>query len=243
MSAPQAFVVEGHYEAVLRLLGDVPPGRCLDVPAGQGAFALQLLRHGQTDVDCLDITGEGFNVPGARFTAYNANAPLPFPDAHFDHVFSIEGVEHFDSPFTFVSELCRVLKPGGRLFITTPNTFSVDARLKYLMSGYFPRFRPLMQEPHRLLADGDIRDTHIAPIYFWQLNYFLLRGGLDIRRLSCNARVYKPRWLQRLFENWIARRIRANLRRRHFPDPGISSDDVLFGDCIVIEAHKRPAQP
>lgn len=235
---PHAFVAEGHYPAVLRLLDNAPPGRCLDVPAGQGAFALELLKHGQREIDCLDITDEGFSVPEACFTKYNANDPLPFPNDTFDYVFSVEGIEHFDSPFTFVSELCRVLKPSGRLFVTTPNTFSVDARLKYLISGYFPRFRPLMREPHRLLADGDIRDTHIAPIYFWQLNYFLLRGGLKVTRLTCNAQEHKPRFLQRLAENWVAARIRSNSRRRGLPDPGITSDDVLFGDCIVIEAVK-----
>lgn len=235
---PRAFVVEGHYPAVLRLLGKAAPGRCLDVPAGQGAFALELLKHGQTDIDCLDITDEGFCVPEARFAKYNANDPLPFADATFDYVFSIEGIEHFDSPFTFVMELCRVLKPGGRLFITTPNTFSVDARVKYLLSGYFPRFRPLMEEPHRLLADGDIRDTHVAPIYFWQLNYFLLRCGMKIGSITSNARLRKPRLLQRIAERCVAALIRLNSRRRKLPDPGITSDDVLFGDCIVIEAIK-----
>jgi len=44
------------------------------------------------------------------------------------------------------------VEAGGKLYISTPNTFSVDARLKYLVSGYFPRFRPLMQEPDKVLV-------------------------------------------------------------------------------------------
>ena len=234
-----AFVVDGHYAAVLRMLGDAPLGRCLDVPAGQGAFACRLMEVGQTDIDCLDITDEGFSANGVRFSRYDANFQLPFPDETFDYIFSIEGLEHFDAPFTFILELCRVLKPAGRLFITTPNTFSIDARLKYLVSGYFPRFRPLMKEPRQLLADGDIRDTHVAPIYFWQLNYFLLRGGLQITRIASNARIKQRSPLKRVLEKCIAWTIRRNNARRKLHDPAVVSDDVLFGDCIVIEAAKE----
>src|SRR6185295_18305937 len=142
---PRALAVGDLYPAVLRLMretGVTVSGRVLDVPAGQGAFAAELLKLGFADIDCLDINERAFVLgdPRVRFTRHDVAEPLPFPDAHFDQVFSVEGIEHFDSPWTFVSELCRVLKPGGRLFVSTPNTFSVDARLKYLMSGYFPRF-------------------------------------------------------------------------------------------------------
>ncbi len=232
------YVTGDIYGSVLRLLGDAPPGRMLDVPAGQGAFAQQLLKNGYSDIDCMDILADNFKLEGVRFTEHDANRPLPFPDEHFDYVFSIEGVEHFDSPFTFVEELCRVLKPGGRLFITTPNTFSVDARLKYLMSGYFPRFRPLMKEPQRLLDENDVLDTHIAPIYFWQLNYFLLRSGVTITQLATNEELHQGKWAKRVLENWVAKAIRNNIRKRGFPDPGITSDAVLFGDSLIVEGRK-----
>lgn len=239
MNTPIAFVADGHYPAVRRLLGeDNVSGKVLDVPAGQGAFALELIKHGFSDIHCLDLTDDGFNISEVKFDIYNANDPLPFPDNSFDYVFSVEGIEHFDSPFVFIMELGRVLKPGGKMYITTPNTFSVDARLKYLLSGYYPRFKPLMQEPHRLLKDGDIRDTHVAPIYFWQLNYFLLRADLRITQITTNAISKRGKWIQRVIENFIAKLIRKNIKKRGFPDNGITSDEVLFGDCIVIEATK-----
>jgi len=236
---PTAYAESDLYPAVLELFQGAAPGRILDVPAGQGAFARELLARGYGDVHCLDIL-EDFRLDGVAFTPYDARERLPFGDETFDYVFTIEGLEHFDSPFTFVDELCRVLKSGGRLYLTTPNTFSVDARLKYLMSGYFPRFRPLMQEPERLLSIGDITDTHIAPIYFWQLNYFLLKSGVSIQRLSTNALLRKRQWPKRLLEAWIAGLIRRNIRRRGFPDPGITSEAVLFGDCLILEGIKKP---
>lgn len=243
MPAPQeairALAADDLYAAVLKLFEDAPPGRILDVPAGHGAFAQELLKRGHDNVDCLDIAEETFALrdPRVRFTRHDVIHPLPFPDAHFDYVFSIEGIEHFENPWTFARELCRVLKPGGRLIISTPNTFSVDARVKYLLAGYYPRFRPLMLDPDKVMVQP-VDDAHISPIYYWQLNFFLRQGGVSIRRVSTNALLRKPQWIKRALENLIARIIRNNIRRRGLPDHGVSSDAVLFGDCLVIEGVK-----
>jgi len=243
MAAPQALAVGDLYPAVLALLKEVTPpaaGPVLDVPAGQGAFAQELLRLGYRSIDCLDINAEAFVLrqPGARFTRHDAARPLPFPDAHFDQVFSIEGIEHFDSPWTFLEELARVLKPGGWMFVSTPNTFSVDARLKYLLSGYFPRFRPLMQDPDKVMGQ-DVDDAHVSPIYFWQLNYYLRRSGVMLERVSTNAVQRKRRWSNRLVEAALASVIRRNIRKRQFPDSGVTSDAVLYGDCLILAARKK----
>lgn len=237
----KALATDDHYPAVLDLFAGSPPGRILDVPAGHGAFALELLKRGYGDIDCLDIAADTFVLTDdrVRFRQHDVIHPLPFPDAHFDYVFSIEGIEHFENPWTFTKELCRVLKPGGRLFISTPNTFSVDARIKYLLSGYFPRFRPLMLDPDRVMSQP-VDDAHISPIYFWQLNFFLRQSGVSLQRVSANALLRKPQWIKRALENMVAAIIRRNIRKRGFPDSGVTSDAVLFGDCLIIEGVKAP---
>jgi SAM-dependent methyltransferase len=230
---------EHYYPAVLQLFGNAPPGRILDVPAGHGAFAKLLLEAGYGDVHCLDLYGDQFMLrdPRVKFLQHDVRNALPYADGFFDYAFSIEGLEHFDSPYTFVAELCRVLKPGGRLYITTPNTLSVDARLKYLVSGYFPRFRPIAKEPESVVGQSEVH-AHISPIYFWQLNHFLLKAGAKITRVSTNICLYKRSPLKRILERWLANVIRGNLRNRGFPDPGVSSESMLFGDCVIIEAVK-----
>lgn len=234
-----ALATDDLYPAVLGLFKGASPGRILDVPAGHGAFAQELLKLGYDNIDCLDIAEDTFILrhPAVRFHQHDVINPLPFPDASFDYVFSIEGIEHFQNPWTFTAELCRVLKPGGRIYISTPNTFSVDARVKYLLGGYFPRFRPLMLTPDKVM-DQPVDDAHISPIYFWQLNFFLKRGGISIRRVATNVELRKPQMIKRAIENFIAAIIRRNVRKRGFPDLGVTTDAMLFGDCLIIEGTK-----
>ena len=62
----------------------------------------------------------------------NQNAPygvrgdlslLPFPSSHFDMVISRSVVEHLEDPPQVFREFCRVLRPGGKLVIITPNKY------------------------------------------------------------------------------------------------------------------------
>jgi SAM-dependent methyltransferase len=56
--------------------------------------------------------GPGVDIVGTA-------AALPFPDASFDCIVSTEMLEHDPSPWNSMAEMGRVLRPGGRLIITT----------------------------------------------------------------------------------------------------------------------------
>jgi len=234
----RALADETPHPAVLTMIEGAPLGRVLDVPAGEGALAYSLQKSGFTDIHCLDINAQNFKLEGVSFLQYNANDELPYPNDHFDYVLSIEGIEHFESPWVFIKELTRVLKPGGTMLISTPNTYSIDARVKYLFSGYFPRFKTLMQFPEKVMEQG-LDEAHIAPIYFWQLYYFLTTiGGLKLQAIKANRLVRSKHALGRWLEDLLAKTIRRNVNKRKFPDYGTTSDDVLFGDCIVLKLVK-----
>jgi SAM-dependent methyltransferase len=64
----------------------------------------------------------------ASADAVLADAPLPYPDARFDAVVSMDVVEHVPDPLPWVQSALRVLKPGGLLFLTTPNYASYSLR-------------------------------------------------------------------------------------------------------------------
>lgn len=226
------------YIDLANLIQKTQPGRTLDVPAGKGDLSRELLKRGVTDLTCIDILPEA-QYPLAGQVGYqqaDINDPLPFADGSFDCVVSREGIEHLVTPFAFLGELCRVLKPGGVLFLTTPNIMTVDARMKYLLSGYFQGFREL-RDNHPGLRELEFQG-HISPIYFWQLAYFLGNYGFTIERVTTNQIKQEKKPLKRLFARLIAGLIRANARRRGFPDSGTLSDEFLFGDSLIVQARR-----
>jgi ubiquinone/menaquinone biosynthesis C-methylase UbiE len=66
--------------------------------------------------------------------------PIPLPDASLDLVLCCEVIEHMDvDPMFLLAEINRVVKPGGHLFITTPNIASARGVWK-ILNGYAPHF-------------------------------------------------------------------------------------------------------
>lgn len=226
------------YTDLAELILQSSPGRTLDVPAGKGDLSRELLKRGVTDLTCIDILPENvFPLAGqVIYQRADINDPLPFVEGSFDCVVSREGIEHLVTPFAFLGELCRVLKPGGVLFLTTPNIMTVDARMKYLLSGYFQGFREL-RDNHPGLRELEFQG-HISPIYFGQLAYFLGNYGFTIERVTTNQIKQEKKPLKRLLARVIASLIRANARRRGFPDVGTLSDEFLFGDSLIVQARR-----
>ena len=61
---------------------------------------------------------------------------LPIPSRHADYVVFQEGLEHLPDQLRPLREFNRILTPGGRLVLTTPNASSLRARLcHFLLEG------------------------------------------------------------------------------------------------------------
>ena len=98
--------------------------RVLDVACGSGFGLVMLIEAGATPIG-LDYAGEPLQAihvgsPDARLVRGDATR-LPLRSASIDHVVSFETLEHVPDAHAFVLELRRVLKPGGRLVLSTPN--------------------------------------------------------------------------------------------------------------------------
>lgn len=115
---------------------DLAGKQILDIGCGRGGFATWLARHPaapSTVVGC-DFSpvavekAERFaaeaGVSNARFAVADIQRLDQFADGTFDTVFSCETIEHVPDPPLAVRQLVRVLKPGGRLFLSTPNYLS-----------------------------------------------------------------------------------------------------------------------
>jgi cyclopropane fatty-acyl-phospholipid synthase-like methyltransferase len=106
-----------------------PRQRVLDLGCGKGATSVFLAREADVDVVAVDLwtpEAELRSVVAAagaadRVTVRQADArDLPFADHEFDAVVSIDAFEYFGTDVQFLPALLRVLRPGGRIGISTP---------------------------------------------------------------------------------------------------------------------------
>lgn len=101
----------------------------LEIACGRGEFANELskstdLNFTYTGCDISDsaILQAQRNVVDHRMTFVKMDVNnINFDTDHFDVVISFETIEHSPTLSTAVKELCRVLKPNGTLYISTPN--------------------------------------------------------------------------------------------------------------------------
>jgi 2-polyprenyl-3-methyl-5-hydroxy-6-metoxy-1,4-benzoquinol methylase len=138
----------------LGLAGDRPL-RILDVGCAQGTLALLLAERGHT-VLAVDIRPQFLAYARSRYTQGDvrfmvANAlEDELPGAH-DLIFANQIIEHLVYPATFLPRLWLLLKPGGRLVITTPN----GAYVKNTLPSYSQLGNPSDWEHLQFTADSD----------------------------------------------------------------------------------------
>jgi SAM-dependent methyltransferase len=95
--------------------------RVLDVGCGTGGMLGHLSRYGSAEGVDSDHAAVSFcRARGLTNVSEASIPPLPFPDARFDLVTAFDLLEHVDDDAAALAEVCRVLAPGGTLFITVP---------------------------------------------------------------------------------------------------------------------------
>ena len=109
-----------HLVAFVRALGHVDAA--LDVGCGDGRLTAELGAASLTaaDVSAVALGRAAARLPGARLVELEPDAPFPLEDAAFDLVLCAETIEHVRDVQLFLSEIRRVLRPGGALALTTP---------------------------------------------------------------------------------------------------------------------------
>src|SRR5215212_3422956 len=120
--------------------GLVPAERALDLGVGDGrlASALRAARLTGVDVSQVALDRARTRLRDAELVLVEPDEPLPFSDNTFDLVACIETLEHVRDVQLALSEIRRVLRPGGRLALTTP----ASARWRVLFRGVEHPFSP-----------------------------------------------------------------------------------------------------
>jgi 2-polyprenyl-3-methyl-5-hydroxy-6-metoxy-1,4-benzoquinol methylase len=107
-----------------------PDGRLLDVGCGRGELLERMQRLGW-NVEGVDFDHKA--VKGARQKRLRVHhgtlAAQSYRDQTFDAITMVHLIEHIHDPVALLRECHRVLRPGGRLVVVTPNAFSWGHRL------------------------------------------------------------------------------------------------------------------
>lgn len=109
-----------HWELFREILGETPPGKCLEIGCGRGTISSYFAAAGwgctllDYSAKAVAVAKDVFRNEGlkAKFVRGDAN-DLPFADKTFDVTVSIGLLEHFEDVATPLKEQWRVLKPGG----------------------------------------------------------------------------------------------------------------------------------
>lgn len=172
----------------------------LDIGCYDGTF-LSLIEN--KDITLFGIEASDYAVKEAIKKGINVKqfffddkAEMPFDDNFFDIIVAGEIIEHiYDTDF-FLKEIKRLLKPEGKLIISTPNIASLGRRL-FLLVGK----NPIIEiSPNESDSSG-----HIRYFTFETLEGLLSKNGFrclkrqsDIVNFS-NNRLLKSRLLARIF--------------------------------------------
>jgi ubiquinone/menaquinone biosynthesis C-methylase UbiE len=132
------------FERLRRVLGDALRGRVLNVGCGTGGFDVVAEAAGvravgvDADAEAIAICALKREKGGGAFVRAAAER-LPFPDASFDVVYCFSAIEHVESVEATVAEMARVARPGGVIYVHTPNAWSwYEGHYKLLWAPFLP---------------------------------------------------------------------------------------------------------
>ncbi len=148
----------------------VPPGEgktALDVGAREG-IQTRWLAHRSYQVTPIDI-----EPVFAACKKVDANKELPFENGEFDLVWCSEVIEHVRDPEYSLREMARVVKPGGHLILTTPNSYAWIFRFIALF-GLTPQ--KIQREDHLHFFDiDDIKSLAPDAVIYGYFPYMMVK--------------------------------------------------------------------
>ncbi|PWU08214.1 MAG: hypothetical protein C5B51_08195 [Terriglobia bacterium] len=135
---------------------------------------------------------------------------FPYPDGYYATVLCCELLEHLSTdPMHMMTEINRVLKPGGSLVLTTPNAASLRA-LTAILQGYHPGFFSAYLRP---VEDEEIEARHNREYTPGEIRRLFENAGFEVTRLETGEFREQPHpefgWVRHLLDTY---RLDASLR-------------------------------
>ncbi|HSP69709.1 MAG TPA: glycosyltransferase [Bryobacteraceae bacterium] len=212
--------VETHRARLERTLALTPPGGPEDRILEMGAY-LQItpalktrLGYGEVrgcyygpagHTDHRSVTSENGEEFCCEVDLFDAEKDrFPYEDGHFSTVLCCELIEHLPSdPMHMMSEINRVLKPGGALVLTTPNIASARA-VSAILQGFHPMLFPAYIRPN---PDGETEARHNREYTPREIKDLLENSGFEVAALETGPFRDEPTpghaWVEHLLDRYI----------------------------------------
>ncbi|GAA0797103.1 hypothetical protein Sya03_51770 [Spirilliplanes yamanashiensis] len=171
-------------DLIARALTGLPGGTVLDVGCGDGSFLDTVATHvGNPALHWIGVDYSDHQLAKAaalphEFHRCDLDQGIPLPDASADLVYATEVIEHLTDPDLLVDECARVLRPGGRLVLTTPNLHAWFNRLLF-PAGIQPVFYETSSRSTAVGA-GPLRALKQDTLPVGHLRLFNRRALLDL---------------------------------------------------------------
>lgn len=211
---------------ILSLLEPSSEGKLLDLGCDDGHWTVELAQKiGTTKIYGADIVPERMKMAEAKniqVATADLNAGIPYPNEFFDVIHANQVIEHLFSTDTFITEIYRMLKPGGYAIISTENLSSWH-NIFALVLGFQPfsmanySIKGTIGNPMSLWNNIPSDNLHLVS---WQHNrlfsYFGLKDlaekhGFKVEKIKTAG--YYPMFfdlsiLDKVHGHWIAIKIR-----------------------------------
>jgi ubiquinone/menaquinone biosynthesis C-methylase UbiE len=224
------------HQAILKWFSNQQRGTVLDVPAGYGHLSMNLQKMGFTPV-CAEIQPEIIQVQDVKKIFTDLDHSIDAPDSSFDYVACIEGLEHTTNPYQAVSEIARVLKPGGIAIFSLPNYTSIERRIRFLLTGSL--LLPISDETLKL-CNGHLFELHNSPLTITLVEFILRKNKLLIKEIRSDKRKKHLNLL--LPYLWLIRKgiekYFGELFKKYHLALTLNGDVFLGGNCVIIITQK-----
>lgn len=150
---------KGWRKKAIASIADIQPQTVLDIATGTGDLAIAATKLNPKSVVGVDISAGMLEIGKQKITAANLDSTitmqlgdsenLPFDDNSFDAITCGYGVRNFENLENGLKEMCRVMRPGGRLAIlefSHPKTFPVKQGYQFYFKYILPALGKLVSK-------------------------------------------------------------------------------------------------